>query len=356
MVPPSVPPSLSLIYYNRTKPFYCVNAKSLSMPGTKVKAAAALNQNVAYLAREFGLNRVGFLTLTVGDWRDGRFVGICDRAEAEKRFHRAMRHIAGRYQCGVTVTERMKSAALHWHLVVVLGADIRTGVDFEAFARGDYRSAPSRLRLEWAWWRSNAPRFGLGRHELLPIRHNGDALGNYVGKYIGKGWAERTADDKGARTVRYFGHWGNCPIPVCKKTGRKMPWRPPFSLRYCACSARAGAWREAMHQVQLITKLHGLELHQDNIKSLVGARWAWRITQTLRLFQFFTHRRRLHPLYREGLDRHNAEAGSVHHVGNSNLDHWIPSAWRDGFTLTEQRAWHRFMDASEPMPTTEELK
>jgi len=304
------------------------------MPGTKAKSAEALRRNVSYLVQEFGVERVGFLTLTVGDWHGDRFIGICERAEAEKRFHRAMRAIARRYQCGVTVTERCESNALHWHLVVIVGADIRSGCDFAAFGRRDYRSAPERLRLEWLWWRTNAPRFGLGRHELLPVKVNSDAIGNYVGKYIGKGWNQRKADDKGARTVRYFGQW--------KKTGEKS--KPPFSLRFCACTARAGAWREAMRQVQTLTRLHGVELNAENIRAWHGPKWSWHITQKLRTLQFFSHMNRLHPLFRAGLDKHNAEASGLHHIGNTNLDHWLPSWERDNFNFSEERKWQLTMD------------
>lgn len=284
------------------------------MPGTKVKSGEALRRNVSYVVQEFGVERVGFLTLTVGDLRDGRFAGISDRAEAERRFHRAMRAITARYQCGVTVTERCVSGALHWHLVVILGADIRTGCDFDAFERRDYRSAPARLRLEWKWWRENAPKFGLGRHELLPVKSNSDAIGTYVGKYIGKGWNERTADDKGARCVRYFGHsW--------KKNG--LASKAPFGIRYCACSARAGAWREAMKQVQLLTRLHGVELTPENIRAWHGTKWAWRVTAKLRTLQFFTSARQ-HPLFKSGLEKHNVEAGDQHHISSTTLDHWLP--------------------------------
>jgi len=308
------------------------------MPGTKAKAAEALRRNIAFMVQEFGVERVGFLTLTVGDWRGESFIPICERQEAEKRFHRAMRAIAGRYQCGVTVTERSQSSAIHWHLVVVVGADVRTGCDFEAFARRDYRSAPVRLRLEWKWWRENAPKFGLGRHELLPVKVNSDAIGTYVGKYIGKGWDNRTADDKGARMVRYFGKsW--------KKTGVESG--PPFGIRFCACTARAGAWREAMRQVQTITRLHGVELNAENIREWHGPKWAWRVTQKLRLLKFFSDVRRLHPLFRTGLEAHNSEAGELHHISSTTLDHWLPekAAVENGWAeVKEKRAYRETMN------------
>jgi hypothetical protein len=304
------------------------------MPGTKAKSAEALRRNVSFLVQEFGVEKIGFLTLTVGDERNGRFVPLCDRYEAEKRFHRAMQSIRQRYQCGVTVVQRTEAEAIHWHLCVVVGADIRSGVDFEAFKREDYSSAPLRLRLEWRWWRQNSSRFGLGRHELLPIRTNSDALGNYVGRYISKDWKHRREDDKGGRSVRYFGQW--------KKTGERS--KPPFGIRFCACTARAGAWREAGRQVQLLTKLWGIELTYEAMRQWHGPRWAWRFTQTIRGYQFFTHGKRLHPLFKDGLDKHNAEAGELHHIGNTNLDHWLPSPDCDCFTFREEQIWKETMN------------
>lgn len=313
------------------------------MPGTKSKQADALRLNVRHLVQTFGVERIGFLTLTVGDWMQGPmqpgqkrpFIPLCDRPEAEKRFHRAMQHIRKRYQCGVTVTERTDNDGIHWHLVVVVGADIRSGIDFAAIARCDYRSAPDRLRLEWKWWRENGERWKLGRHEMLPCKVNGDAIGAYVGKYVGKGWNARAPGDKGHRSVRYFG------------------FKPPYGVRICRCTARAGAWREACRQVAILCKLHGVEVTQENIRSFKGAKWAWHLTRMLRGVQFFVPGK-LHPLFREGLQLHNTEAGERLPIWETNLDHWLPSPVRDHFTRTEQKQWQRTLDTM-TLPTTDEI-
>jgi hypothetical protein len=151
------------------------------------------------LAKRFGLERLGFLTLTFAD-------NVQVLQEANRRFHSLDTHvIRRRYERAIAVPERQKSGRVHFHLVVVAGADIRSGADFEAFKRKDYRSANPALRSEWAFWRGTAPRFRFGRTELLPVKSTPEGMARYVGKYISKHVRARTAGDKGARLVRYLG-------------------------------------------------------------------------------------------------------------------------------------------------------
>ena len=287
----------------------------MQMPGTKAKQAKALAFNIEWLGQTFGVERLGFLTLTVGDTVEGKFVKVRDRAEAERRFNSILNRIREKYQCGVVVVERHKDGGVHFHLVVVVEGDIKTGLDFAAVGLRDYRSASATLRAEWAWWRENAPDYGFGRHELLPVRTTGQQIGRYVAKYLGKSWSERTPDDRGKRCLRYFGRWS--------KSGVKCG--PPMSSRFGAMTPKAQAWRACMKQIQMATKLNGVELHENNIKELVGPRWAWRLTKQLARFRFFIPARAAEAV-RQGLADHNEEAQtlSAAHVGDSTLDHWIP--------------------------------
>lgn len=159
--------------------------------------ASALAWNVAHLCSLHGVERVGFLTLTFADH-------VTDVREASRRFNSLASHVLRpRYSAFIRVLERQKSGRIHYHLLVVLPDDIRTGADFDAFAKRDYRTANNHLRREWAFWRHTAPAYRFGRTELLPVRSNGDALGQYVGKYIGKHIGQREERDKGARLVSY---------------------------------------------------------------------------------------------------------------------------------------------------------
>ncbi|MGB7747589.1 MAG: hypothetical protein WBN75_09910 [Verrucomicrobiia bacterium] len=108
-----------------------------------------------------------------------------------------------RYPEYIIVMERMDSGRIHYHLLVVLAQDIRTGFDFAAVKRGNYRSASAYLRREWKFWRETAPKYGFGRTELLPIRKTAEGVAKYVGKYVAKHIGQRLPEDKGARLVRY---------------------------------------------------------------------------------------------------------------------------------------------------------
>ena len=104
------------------------------------------------------------------------------------------------------VWERHESGRIHFHLVVVLEEDIRTGADFEAFKRQGLQERKSALRGEWAFWRVTCPKYRFGRHELMPIKSNAEGIARYVGKYIAKHIGQRLEEDKGARLVRFIGY------------------------------------------------------------------------------------------------------------------------------------------------------
>jgi hypothetical protein len=148
---------------------------------------------------KYGIERVGFLTLTFADQ-------VTDIREAQRRYNSLANHVLRhRYQETIAIVERMKSGRLHFHLLVAMWADIRAGVDFDAVKRGDYRSANSALRAEWAFWRRTAKRYGFGRTELMPIRTCEEAVGRYMGWYLTKHMGARKQEDKGAHLVRYSG-------------------------------------------------------------------------------------------------------------------------------------------------------
>jgi hypothetical protein len=165
--------------------------------------------------------------------------------------------------------ERQKSGRIHYHLLVVLGADIRTGVDFEAFGRGDYRTASKALRDEWSFWRRTAKAFGFGRTELMPVRSTHEGIGRYVGKYISKHHAARKPEDKGIRLVEY-------------SRGARMA-----RTRFAWSSENAATWRAKVRTFAQVVNtwiepeatLRGLPLiGDDDIAGLtlwLGPHWAY---------------------------------------------------------------------------------
>jgi hypothetical protein len=152
------------------------------------------------MIEKHGLERIGFLTLTFARH-------VVAYKEAQKALHSLMTGVLKkRYREYITVMERMDSKRIHYHLLVVVAEDIRTGFDFAAVKRGDYRSATAYLRAEWKFWRATAPKYGFGRTELLPIKKTAEGVAKYVGKYVAKHIGQRLPEDKGARLVRYSKH------------------------------------------------------------------------------------------------------------------------------------------------------
>jgi hypothetical protein len=204
------------------------------------------------LAQEFGIERLGFFTLTFADL-------VLDLKEANRRFDSLNSNvIKGRYRRAVVVPERQKSGRVHFHLLVVLDADIRTGADFEAFENRDYRSANKALRSEWAFWRLTAPRYGFGRHELLPVKSNAEGIARYVGKYICKHVRERVGSDKGARLVRYLGYG-----PGDRKASSRLAWN----------TDNAWVWRQ---KVRAFASRVGARDTAD-LQRLYGSHWAYHL-------------------------------------------------------------------------------
>jgi hypothetical protein len=209
------------------------------------------------LARAFGIEKLGFLTLTFADL-------VLEIKEGNRRFNSLNTHvIKERYLRGVVVPERQKSRRLHFHLLVALRADIRSGADFEAFKRRDYRSANQALRSEWAFWRATAPRYGFGRHELLPVRSCAEGIARYVGKYISKHIRERAEADKGARLVRYLGFSQGQGKPTFRKASCRFGWN----------TDNGWLWR---HKLAAFAERNGARDTEDLAK-IFGPRWAYRL-------------------------------------------------------------------------------
>lgn len=225
-----------------------------ALTGPHKKVANALSWNVAHLCQKYGTERVGFLTLTFADH-------VLDVREASRRFNSLATHVLKpRYGHYIRVLERQKSGRIHYHLLVVLPDDIRTGVDFEAFGVRDYKTANNHLRREWAFWRKTAPLYRFGRTELMPIRSDAAAMGQYVGKYIGKHIGQREERDKGARLVSYA---GDARMATAKHT---------------AVTNHPDQWRaKVLTFVRLLQgwKPHARIRDMDDLAFHLGPRWAY---------------------------------------------------------------------------------
>ena len=158
----------------------------------------SLTQNVQWWGDKLGIERLGFLTLT--------FKGnLKDPKEAQRRWNNLNRTIlrSGKFRILVKVVEVQKRGAIHYHCLVHMNEDIRTGFDWDAFKKAgkaygakDYtegrkqtkiyaKSAKSHLRHLWGWMRTKCDSHGFGRSELMPIEYPNN-IGSYLGKYLNK--------------------------------------------------------------------------------------------------------------------------------------------------------------------------
>ena len=154
------------------------------------------------LCVRYGVERIGFLTFTFSD-------DVKTIQEASRRFNSMNSHkLAGRYREWLSVVQRHKDNRIHFHLVVVMDHDIRTGFDFEAVKRRDYSSASAYLKAEWSFLRQTLPEYSFGRHELLPVRIAA-GFGRYVARYVARAGNTRQ-DEKGARLVRFSKTFQRC--------------------------------------------------------------------------------------------------------------------------------------------------
>ena len=257
-------------------PLPCLNSNICIREGGSInrltgghrRTAYALTLNIQQLVESHGIERLGFFTLTFAD-------AVLDMREAQRRFHSLESNVLRkRYRQAIGVWERQRSGRLHCHLVLVLSDDIRTGSDFAAFERGDYRSANPALRAEWHFWGSKegderfqgtARRYGFGRTEMLPVRSTAEGIARYVGKYVAKHVGERDQADKGARLVRYMGFSDGSRRATCRfswaglKNGNGWLWRRKLEA-YCK---RVG-----------VGSMEGL-------KKLFGPRWAFYLQSTI---------------------------------------------------------------------------
>lgn len=226
--------------------------KSVSLEKKYRKTATALSYNVQEFSHKYGLENLGFLTLTFKDH-------VIDFKEASKRFNSLASNVLNiRYQAWLKVSERCKNGRIHYHLIIALHKDVRTGFNFSQIKNQDYSSANKYLKSEWSFWRSTAPKYNFGRTELLPIKSSHEAIGRYVGKYIGKHMINREMNDKGARLVSYS--------KGCRTMNTKFSWVTPG----------AALWRNKVKTfVYLISEKTGCEPTFEGLRGQLGSKWAY---------------------------------------------------------------------------------
>nr|CRY97678.1 hypothetical protein [uncultured prokaryote] len=236
------------------------------MSKAELKTAYVLNLNVGQFFKRHPLENIGFLTLTFDKW-------VKDPREANRRFNSFRKHSLSLVSKEwIKVTEPHKDGRPHFHLLVALNEDIRTGFDWDSFieAQDLYKSeketvrqkaankryissASPGLRSLWTQFRMDAKTYGVGRTEFLPIRKAGEAATRYVGKYIEKGSVHRTGAWKGARLTSYSQGFG-------RVANSSFSWVVASSFRVYA--QKASEW-------------HGVK--EEEMCNVFGSKWAYKL-------------------------------------------------------------------------------
>jgi hypothetical protein len=227
------------------------------------RKAETLYQNLDSLIKRRGLLCVAFATLTHAE-------NLTCRVESQRRFNSLSTSFFRRVEGmeWIAAVERQLRGAIHYHLAVAFPWDVRTGFDFQAYAKarsakqiGDregerrwkavyVKSATPALRRWWYDLRCAAPKYGFGRCETIPVKSNAEGVARYVGGYVGKELANRDLRDRGLRTVRY--------------SLAERPW----ASRWSWAAGGQAAWRRGCQVL-------GAVIGTDDLTEALGKRWAW---------------------------------------------------------------------------------
>ena len=163
-------------------------------------------ENLRLYIENTGEERVGVLTVTFLPDPDRPALGLSAR-EFQRRWNSFLGHVVRKlFPTGQWVRERQKNGNWHAHCLVDVGFDCQTGFPFAEVEKRRYGAVDARMRALWKTLREAAPRYGIGRTELLPIRTRGEACATYLVKYLEK--ARSTQKLEGEEKCRLFGVWG----------------------------------------------------------------------------------------------------------------------------------------------------
>ncbi len=229
--------SIEILPHGTVKPLSdYISAVSNTLTSYHKRQAETLHLNVKRLIGKEAKspNHVAFLTLTFQK-------NITDHKKAYKRFRSFNTNYLSKHEKfgeWVCVKERQKRGAWHYHLVVAMSEDIKTGFDFDKYGiwldgsrRNTFPTGNKEIRNLWEDLRENLEKYGIGKiFSLEPIRSNEEAMARYVGKYISKHMGKRDKSDKGVRLVNYSKGWTKNSVKFAWNTENAHEWRKKLAL------------------------------------------------------------------------------------------------------------------------------
>lgn len=235
------------------------------------KSEFCLFKNVESFIEHFGIEYCGFLTLTFEDQCN-------DRKESQRRFHSLNKNFISKHFVGyIKVMERMKSGAIHYHLIVACKHKIRRNFNFQQVKNRNYSSACLELRQLWKLMRDNLSKYGFGRAELMPVKTNSKGLAKYVSKYISKHINNRLPEDKGARLVQTSldktYRWKIATSNFAFVSFGSQQWRSCLS-RWCT-SINNGIKSYALRRFGLLLPDIDHTNYSEILTEVYGCKWAY---------------------------------------------------------------------------------
>lgn len=249
---------------------------------SREKRVFAFQQNIQEFVEYHGLHRVGFGTFTFTD---------CPTWEEASGRWNSLRtgYLSKQWWWGdwILVKEYQKRGSIHFHLIIALPEDIRTGFDFFAVAKGDYRSASPFLRNVWAGFRKVLPKYGFGRHELLPIKgpcpekplipgtdeavRATKGIASYLGKYLMKSFCAvgEYNDEEKQKPKKERREWHG--RYVAYSHGAKV-WSSQFQF-----FKNGGMWWRQRVRIfaSLISDMCNVPNTWEGMKSILGTCWVY---------------------------------------------------------------------------------
>ena len=230
--------------------------------GSSKKSAEALYQQILAYGMLFGVEKLAFLTITFAGEEAPTIEHVM---KCFKSFLNSF--LRRRYVAGVRVTERGgKTWRLHFHLVIVMGEDIKTGYDFK---RTNFKSenptASPYFRAEHEAIKEALPKYGFGPvHWFEPAKDSLESLARYVAGYVSKNIANRVQGDKKARL---WGCWGDvpraCSSNFARVTSNRWLWGQKVRIWAASHGFVAGEGAGGSFGVM------------DRLKDVFGPRWCF---------------------------------------------------------------------------------
>ena len=250
------------------------------------KRLIAFEQNVLEFVRSRGINNIGFVTFTFPD--------VPDWSTASSRWNSLNSNFLSKleyWKGWILVREYQSRGSIHFHLLVDFGRDIRTGFDFTAVDKKDYRSASPFLRSVWKDMRDNLVKYGFGRSEVKPIGSGfsgqyllpGSAqaetastcISKYLSKYLSKSFksvSDSRLDARAKGEKEWHGRY------VSYSQGARV-WSSVFQL-----SDGPGRWwrQRVLVFASVISDLCNTTVTWESVEQVLGRGWVYRWGDVIR--------------------------------------------------------------------------